>query len=172
MPYEELVGQFSSTSTPSDYSQLRRWLIALQHVVSQLGQRQSSLVESIVHMPWTTSPDESFVKSYIEFIGMLITARAEWRGIAVASVARRLTHRGYLLWVLSRSDVLSRLVSEYFLCCCTLSITSTTRHIKSDFCTITSSPTKFALTGSHSPTDATRSFPPLLCTQKPQCREP
>lgn len=96
-PYEELVGQFtSSTSNPSDYSQLRRWLIALQHVVSQLGQRQASLVEAIVHMPWTTSPEESFVRSYVEFIGMLVTARAEWRGIVVASVARRLTHHSSL----------------------------------------------------------------------------
>jgi RNA polymerase I-specific transcription initiation factor RRN3 len=91
------VGQFASNASPAsslnDYVQLRRWLIALQHVVSQLGQRQVALVEAIVHMPWTTSPDDSFVKSYIEFIGMLVTARAEWRGIIVASAARRLTHR-------------------------------------------------------------------------------
>jgi RNA polymerase I-specific transcription initiation factor RRN3 len=65
-----------------------------------------ALIEAIVYMPWTTSPDESFVKSYIEFIGMLVTARAEWRGIVVASAARRLTHRGclFLLASLKKPD--------------------------------------------------------------------
>ena len=95
-PYNELVSQFSATSDPTDYNQLRTWLLALSHVVSQLDKRHVALVEAIVHMPWTISPDENFVKVYMGFVGMLVSARTEWLNLVVASGVRRLTHRTYL----------------------------------------------------------------------------
>lgn len=89
-PFDELVAQFSTTQ--ADYSQLKRWILALSHVVSQIDKRHAALVEALVYMPWTTNHDEAFVKCYISFIGMLVSARTEWLSIVVASAARRLTH--------------------------------------------------------------------------------
>jgi RNA polymerase I-specific transcription initiation factor RRN3 len=48
-------------------------------------------------MPWTTSPNETFIKSYVNFVGMLVSARTEWVNIVVASAIKRLTHRTYYL---------------------------------------------------------------------------
>ncbi|CAG8681198.1 10839_t:CDS:2, partial [Acaulospora colombiana] len=73
-----------SSSSPYNYAQLNNWLLALSHVVSQLDKRYVALVESIIHMPWTTSPDETFVKSYVNFVGMLVSARTEWVNMLVA----------------------------------------------------------------------------------------
>ncbi|KAG8773840.1 hypothetical protein FRC16_005276 [Serendipita sp. 398] len=98
-PFEELRDQFSISTlsnSPLDFGQLKNWLLALSHVVSQLDKRHVSLVEAIVHMPWTTTTDETFVKSYIGFLGMLVSARTEWANIIVASAIRRLTHHSPL----------------------------------------------------------------------------
>ncbi|KAG8806435.1 hypothetical protein FRC17_004993 [Serendipita sp. 399] len=98
-PFEELVAQFSTSTlsnSPLNFGQLKNWLLTLSHVVSQLDKRHVALVEAIVHMPWTTAPDETFVKSYIGFLGMLVSARTEWATIIVASTIRRLTHHSPL----------------------------------------------------------------------------
>jgi RNA polymerase I-specific transcription initiation factor RRN3 len=103
--YNELVSQFSavapmatSTSTsseqkPTSSSQLRHWLSALSHVVSQLDKRYITLVEAIVYTPWTTFSDENLVKIYINFIGVLVSARTEYLSLVAGSTINRLTHR-------------------------------------------------------------------------------
>ncbi|EJU06295.1 RNA polymerase I-specific transcription initiation factor RRN3 [Dacryopinax primogenitus] len=81
-PYEELVTQFSTASKPgptTSLEQLRSWLDALSHVVSQLDKLYSSLVDSVLNLPWSTA-DELFVKSYIAFVGLLVSARPEYLG--------------------------------------------------------------------------------------------
>ena len=124
-------------------------------------------------MPWTTSPDENFVKSYIEFIGMLVTARAEWRGIAVASVARRLTHREFLISVIVNApNAFARFIPQYLHPISTFLFVNTTGHITHDLCTNTSSLAELTLPGSHSTPNTAGPFPSLLSSQKSQRYEP
>ncbi|KIJ57003.1 hypothetical protein M422DRAFT_198368 [Sphaerobolus stellatus SS14] len=98
-PFNELVSQFTSVGnvdaqrnfgTPT--SQLRLWLSALSHVVSQLERTHSALVTAIVNMPWAIL-DVTFVKSYISFIGMLVSARPEYLGGVLEKIARGMTFR-------------------------------------------------------------------------------
>ncbi|KZT62850.1 RNA polymerase I-specific transcription initiation factor RRN3 [Calocera cornea HHB12733] len=81
-PYEELVTQFSTASKPeftTSLDQLRSWLDALSHVVSQFEKLYASLVDAVLSLPWSTA-DEQFVKSYIAFVGLLVSARPEYIG--------------------------------------------------------------------------------------------
>jgi len=50
------------------------------------------LVDAIVNMPWTTL-DSATVKSYTEFIGMLISARPEYLSLVLAKIAQGFTYR-------------------------------------------------------------------------------
>ena len=74
---------------------LRLWISALSHVVSQFDRHHSSLVETIVNMPWTTM-DAAFVKSYIAFIGILVSAKTEFLSLTLASTIQRMTHHSNL----------------------------------------------------------------------------
>lgn len=96
--FDELVAQFNITSNSSrqservDTAQIRLWLLALSHVVSRLERTHSVLVDAIVNMPWTTL-DSATVKSYTEFIGMLISARPEYLSLVLAKIAQGFTYR-------------------------------------------------------------------------------
>ncbi|KAJ3757774.1 RNA polymerase I-specific transcription initiation factor RRN3 [Lentinula raphanica] len=96
-PFEELVSQFnpkpSSTELPSPQpAQLRLWILALSHVVSRLGRAHSSLVEAIINMPWVTM-DNATVRSYMVFIGMLISARPEYLSLVLGKLSLGFTHQ-------------------------------------------------------------------------------
>ncbi|PPQ74361.1 hypothetical protein CVT24_000655, partial [Panaeolus cyanescens] len=107
-PFDELVAQFSITSSSSgsksasseqkvapvqiDTAQLRLWLLALSHVVSRLERIHSSLVDAIVNMPWVTL-DNATVKSYTVFIGMLASARPEYLSLILAKIAHGFTYQ-------------------------------------------------------------------------------
>ncbi|KAH9850820.1 RNA polymerase I-specific transcription initiation factor RRN3 [Lenzites betulinus] len=97
--YDELVDQFNprkiTPSAPSPAPQLRLWLLALSHVVSRLERAHSSLVEAIVGLPWTTM-DTSFVKTYTNFVGMLVSARPEYLSLVLGRIAQGLTYQSGL----------------------------------------------------------------------------
>ncbi|KAF5387925.1 hypothetical protein D9615_000645 [Tricholomella constricta] len=98
--FDELVNQFNPPkSVPSEgvpqLAQLRLWLLALSHVVSQLERAHSALVHAIVNMPWATL-DSATVKSYTVFIGMLISARPEYLSLVLGKIAQGFTHQSGL----------------------------------------------------------------------------
>jgi len=64
---------------------------ALTHVISQFNRQHSLLVENIVDMPWTIM-DAPFVKSYIEFMGILVSAKTEFLSLVLASTIQRMTY--------------------------------------------------------------------------------
>ena len=96
------MGQFSRFSSKpnsnntqlsqADATQIRLWIVALSHVVSRLERTHASLVHAIVNMPWTTL-DNSTVKSYTVFIGMLLSAKPEYLSFVLAMIAQGFTYR-------------------------------------------------------------------------------
>lgn len=98
--FDDLVDQFSpnkSTLAPTIPSlQLRIWLLALSHVLSRLERRHAPLVEAIVRLPWSAM-DAVFVKSYTEFIGMLISARPEYLLLVLNRIAMGFTYQSGVL---------------------------------------------------------------------------
>jgi RNA polymerase I-specific transcription initiation factor RRN3 len=97
--FDDLVDQFSpnkSTPAPTVPSvQLRTWLSALSHVLSRLERRHAPLVEAIVRLPLSTM-DAAFVKSYIVFVGMLISARPEYLSLVLNRIAMGFTYREFV----------------------------------------------------------------------------
>ncbi|EMD40585.1 hypothetical protein CERSUDRAFT_111179 [Gelatoporia subvermispora B] len=97
--FDELVDQFNprkfNGEAPSPIPQLRLWIIALSHVVSRLERPHSALVEAILNMPWTTM-ESTFVKSYTAFVGMLVSARAEYLSLVLDKVAHGFTYQSGL----------------------------------------------------------------------------
>lgn len=97
--FDDLVDQFSpnkSTLAPTvSPLQLRTWLSALSHVLSRLERHHAPLVEAIVRLPWSTM-DAAFVKSYIIFVGMLISARPEYLSLVLSRIAMGFTYRELL----------------------------------------------------------------------------
>ncbi|KAI0638420.1 RNA polymerase I-specific transcription initiation factor RRN3 [Trametes polyzona] len=97
--FDELVDQFNprkiTPDAPSPAPQLRLWLLALSHVVSRLERVHSPLVEAIVNVPWTTM-DTSFVRTYTNFIGMLVSARPEYLSLVLGKIAQGLTYQSGL----------------------------------------------------------------------------
>lgn len=73
-------------------TQLRLWVIALSHVVSRLERVHAALVEAVIELPWTTM-DSNFVKSYISFVGMLVSAKPEYLTLVMGKIANGLTYR-------------------------------------------------------------------------------
>lgn len=94
--FDELVNQFNPkqdpTDTPLPPAQLRLWIVALSHVVSRLERCHATLVEAVVGMPWTTM-DGNFAKSYISFVGMLVSAKPEYLTVVLEKIAGGLTYR-------------------------------------------------------------------------------
>ncbi|KAG1760701.1 RNA polymerase I-specific transcription initiation factor RRN3 [Suillus occidentalis] len=105
--FDDLVDQFSpnkSTLAPTIPSlQLRIWLLALSHVLSRLERRHAPLVEAIVRLPWSAM-DAVFVKSYTEFIGMLISARPEYLLLVLNRIAMGFTYQSGLLAITSNLE--------------------------------------------------------------------
>ncbi|EJD48533.1 RNA polymerase I-specific transcription initiation factor RRN3 [Auricularia subglabra TFB-10046 SS5] len=97
-PYDELVGQFTMKSIEDGATtthQLRQWLNALSHVVSQLGRSHAALVDAVVALPWFTM-DEGLVKTYKNFIGMLVSARPEYLRTVLSRTVQCLTYQSGL----------------------------------------------------------------------------
>ena len=100
--YNDLVRQFSPSALeaagqapqPAHQQQLRSYLTALSHVVSKLDRSHFSLVDAITSMPWTTM-ESAFVKAYISFVGMLVSARPEYLTLVLERAAQNLTYREY-----------------------------------------------------------------------------
>lgn len=101
--YDDLVRQFSpgSSASSSDtrqqptmiqQQQLRAYLTALSHVVSKLDRSHIVLIDAIVGMPWTIM-DSAFVKAYISFVSMLVSARPEYLTLVLERAAQNLTYR-------------------------------------------------------------------------------
>ena len=96
--YHELVAQFrpsqnaSTSSQPpvASGSQLRSYLEALTHVVNQLDKSHSSLVEALIAIPWTLFPEDATIRSYVRFIGVLVSARPEHLKAVVETTVKSL----------------------------------------------------------------------------------
>ena len=73
-------------------AQLPSWVQALSNVVSQLERSHSSLVEAILALRWTTM-DNTFVKAYIDFVGLLVSAKPEYLTMVLVSTVKGLTYR-------------------------------------------------------------------------------
>ena len=86
------IREDKSAKTGAPMMQLRLWVSALSHVVSQLERTHSALVEAVINVPWTTM-DITFVKEYISFIGMLVSARPEYLSLVLEQTARGFTFR-------------------------------------------------------------------------------
>lgn len=102
--FEELVSQFNPKRSPAEIpfpqpAQLRLWILALSHVVSRLERAHSSLVEAIINMPWVTM-DNSTVRSYTVFIGMLLSARPEYLSLVLGKLSLGFTYRTPLSFVI------------------------------------------------------------------------
>ena len=57
--------------------ELHLLLNALSHVVSHLDRKHALLVNAIISLQWA-SAEESFVKSYTSFIGLLLSAQSQY----------------------------------------------------------------------------------------------
>ncbi|KIK14242.1 hypothetical protein PISMIDRAFT_17447 [Pisolithus microcarpus 441] len=93
--FDDLVDQFNprrAVECATLSSQLRIWILALSHVLSRLERRHSPLVEAIVNFPWTTM-DATFVKTYSDFIGILLSARPEYLSLVLGKLTQGLTYR-------------------------------------------------------------------------------
>ena len=95
--YDQLVDEFSvkkkmAGDASSSSSHLRTLLGALSHVVSRLERQHGSLVQAIFDLPWTTM-DSAFVKTYTQFIGVLISARPEYLSLVLGKIVVGFTHR-------------------------------------------------------------------------------
>ena len=99
--YDDLVRQFDPVSSYTQPQQqtpmiqqfeLRSYITALTHVVSKLDRDHRTLVDAIVGMPWMTM-DSAFVKAYVSFIGMLVSARPEYLTLVLEKAAQNLTYR-------------------------------------------------------------------------------
>jgi RNA polymerase I-specific transcription initiation factor RRN3 len=92
------VDQFDLKKTANDASsptpRLRLWLMALSHVVSRLDKQHSTLVQGIVDLPWTTM-ESNFVQTYINFIGILVSARPEYLTLVLGKITHGFTYRMY-----------------------------------------------------------------------------
>ncbi|KAI6116530.1 RNA polymerase I-specific transcription initiation factor RRN3 [Pisolithus croceorrhizus] len=96
--FDDLVDQFNprkAIQSATSSSQLRLWILALSHVLSRLERRHSPLVEAIVNLPWTTM-DATFVKTYTDFIGMLLSARPEYLSLVLGKLTQGLTYQSGL----------------------------------------------------------------------------
>ncbi|KZV94214.1 RNA polymerase I-specific transcription initiation factor RRN3 [Exidia glandulosa HHB12029] len=97
-PFDELVAQFSSKSledgTTSTH-QLRQWLNALSHVVSQFARPHAALVDAVVSLPWYTM-DDGLVKTYKSFIAILVSAKPEYLHPVLNRTAHSLTYQSGL----------------------------------------------------------------------------
>jgi RNA polymerase I-specific transcription initiation factor RRN3 len=61
-------------------------------VVSQLDRRHAALVNAILSLQWAPA-DYSFVESYVSFIGLLLSAQAQYGTAVLEKAVDGLTHR-------------------------------------------------------------------------------
>jgi len=85
-------------------AQLRLWMSAVSHVVSRLERTHSALVEAMIAVPWTTM-DVTTVKSYIHFVGMLLSARPEYLSLVLNKIIQGFTYRMSVVYSCSQLDI-------------------------------------------------------------------
>ncbi|KIO30179.1 hypothetical protein M407DRAFT_69422, partial [Tulasnella calospora MUT 4182] len=91
--FDKLVARFNRAGTKDQSSsELRLWISALKHVVAGLERVHSPLVNVLITFPWTTTED-AFARSYVDLMGMLISARPEYLGPILAQIALGFTAR-------------------------------------------------------------------------------
>lgn len=90
--FNPIAGQTQQLPAMAHAQELSAYLTALAHVVSKLDRTHSTLVDAIVSMPWMTM-DAGFVKTYVSFIGMLVSARPEYLMLVLERAAQNLTYR-------------------------------------------------------------------------------
>ncbi|KAG8956690.1 hypothetical protein FRC04_000168 [Tulasnella sp. 424] len=91
--FEQLLAQFNKAGLKDQSSsELRLWVSALKHVVSSLERIHAPLVTVLINFPWATMEDE-FARSYMDLMGMLISARPEYLGAILAQIALGFTAR-------------------------------------------------------------------------------
>lgn len=84
--YNELVALFQpaqqSTSAAAaevpSLKAIRAWLEALTHIVHQFTAAHATLIEAVIALPWTLFQDDASVRSYIRFVGVLVSTRPEF----------------------------------------------------------------------------------------------
>lgn len=61
-------------------------------MVSHLDRRHAALVNAIISLQWA-SADYSFVKSYVSFIGLLLSAQTQYGTAVLEKAVDGLSHR-------------------------------------------------------------------------------
>lgn len=87
--------KFTSGSLAKDVAsaqELHLLINALSHVVSHLDRRHATLVNAIISLSWA-SMDATFVKSYITFMGLLLSAQSQYGATVLEKAVQGLTHR-------------------------------------------------------------------------------
>ncbi|KAG9015414.1 hypothetical protein FRB94_000018 [Tulasnella sp. JGI-2019a] len=95
--FDQLVARFSPSAitgqtASSSSTELMAWISALTHVVSGLERVHAPLVDALVALPWATM-DEDVVRSYMSFLGMLVSARPEYLTGILAKIVRGFTYQ-------------------------------------------------------------------------------
>ena len=93
--YEHLVHKFTVSLALKDTASVRELHLlvnALSHVVSHLDRRHAALVEAVISLQWA-SADDSFVKSYVSLIGLLLSAQSQYGTAVLEKAVDGLTHR-------------------------------------------------------------------------------
>lgn len=93
--------KFTSSSALKDVAsanELHLLTNALSHVVSHLDRRHAVLVNAIIAVHWA-SADALFVKSYITFMGLLLSAQSQYGAAVLEKAIQGLTHREFVITV-------------------------------------------------------------------------
>lgn len=93
--YDQILRRFTAASALKEVAstqELHLLINALSHVVSQLDRRHKTLVTAIITLQWA-SADASFVKSYISFMGLLLSAQSQYGKEVLERAVEGLAHR-------------------------------------------------------------------------------
>lgn len=96
--YLEFVAHFQpSPSTP--IPNLTSLISLVQALISNITLLQvgphSTLIKSIIDLPWASAGDDAFVRVYTGFLGVLCSAKTEWVAEIVTMAVKGLTWREF-----------------------------------------------------------------------------
>ncbi|KAG8856741.1 hypothetical protein FRB96_006244 [Tulasnella sp. 330] len=95
--FDQLVARFSvnalkEQAASSSNTELLVWISALTHVVSGLERVHAPLVDALIALPWTTMHEDVAI-SYMNFLGMLVSARPEYLTGVLTKIVRGFTYQ-------------------------------------------------------------------------------